>query len=102
MAIDDVGRALVELARPGGRPELVNLCSGVAVGFGEIVTALAAQLGVPARIASLDRPGIPAVVGDPARLQQLLGWRPVMSATRLAEVVLATPVPAAGTGSTNR
>jgi len=102
VAVDDAGRALVELAGSGERPEIVNVCSGVAVGFGDIVEALARRLDVPATVRSLERPGIAAVVGDPSLLVQLLGWRPVMSADRVAELVVDAPVPPGETGSATR
>lgn len=83
--IEDVARALVELAvTSAALPPLVNVCSGVGISFGEIVTALAAALGVPATIRSLDRPGIEAVVGDPRLLRSLVDVLPTMSVEALA------------------
>ncbi len=87
--IEDVARALVDLATtPGPPPPLVNLCSGIGLRFGDIVEALAAALGVPATVRSLDRPGIEAVVGDPTLLGTTIGWTPAMSAAALARRVV--------------
>ncbi len=89
--LEDVARTLVELATIASPPpQLVNVCSGVGLQFGEIVAAMAAALGVPATVQSLDRPGIEAVVGDPALLRDTLGWVPAMSADALAERVTGT------------
>jgi NDP-hexose 4-ketoreductase len=87
VAIEDVARALVELAAPGERPGLVNVCSGVGLAFGEIVEAMGRQLGIPVDVRSLERPGIAAVVGDPTRLRRVLGWSPEMTLDRLASIV---------------
>jgi nucleoside-diphosphate-sugar epimerase len=99
--IEDVARALVELAvTTDALPPLVNVCSGVGISFGEIVTALAAALGVPASIRSLERPGIEAVVGDPTLLDSLIGWAPTMSATALAQRAAgATPTSGGADGA---
>lgn len=101
--IDDVARALVELAvleRP--LPPLVNVCSGVGLRFGEIVDALAAALGVTASIRSLDRPGIEAVVGDPGLLASTIGWAPTMSAAALAQRATGASVASGGADGTSR
>lgn len=84
--LEDAARALVDLAvLDTAPPPLVNVCSGVGLQFGQIVEALAAALGVPAAVHSLDRPGIPAVVGDPSLLRTTIGWVPSMSVHALAE-----------------
>lgn len=94
--IEDVARALVDLAVDSDAPpDVVNVCSGVGLSFGEIVEALADALGVAATIRSLDRPGIAAVVGDPRRMRATLGWVPGMTAAALAARAVG---PAAGTG----
>jgi NDP-hexose 4-ketoreductase len=79
----DAAAALADLAAPGECPPLVNVCSGVGLTYGDIVTELARVLDVPAEVRSLDRPGIDAVVGDPGRLQATIGWHPEMSVHRL-------------------
>jgi nucleoside-diphosphate-sugar epimerase len=97
LTLPDAAAALVGLAGPGPRPGLVNVCSGVGLAFGDIVRSLAATLGVRAGVRSLDRPGIPAVVGDPTLLSSVLGRVPDMSLERLAAAVLpdrtAPPTP---------
>lgn len=86
--LDDLAEAVARLALPEVTvevPDLVNLCAGAAVSFAEIVEALGVAQEKPVRIRSLDRPGIPAVVGDPTRLVELTGLRPEMSASLIAE-----------------
>jgi nucleoside-diphosphate-sugar epimerase len=85
--LDDAARALLDLGDTPSAPPLVNVCSGTGLAFGDIVTALAAQLAVPATVRSLDRPGIGAVVGDPTLLEHSIGWSPAMTLERLAQVV---------------
>ena len=84
----DAARALVDLTTVADPPDLVNVCSGVGLAYGRIVEALAGRLGVEARVVSLDRPGIPAVVGDPTRLEGCVGRVPLMDVERLAATVL--------------
>jgi nucleoside-diphosphate-sugar epimerase len=84
----DVARALVDLASSDRRPSLVNVCSGVGLAYGEIVSALARRLGIDAAVRSLDRPGIEAVVGDPSTLREAVGWVPEMSMEILVEAVM--------------
>lgn len=81
----DLARALRCLALVDSVPDIVNVCSQTAVTFEQIVTALADRYGVPVTIRSLDRPGIPAVVGDNTRLRQLCGFTPRMSPQIIAE-----------------
>lgn len=88
VSLDDVARALVELCDASETPELVNVCSGVGVSFGDAVSALAEQLGVRATVVSAQRPGIEAVVGDPSLLRASIGWVPSMSPGRLARCAL--------------
>ena len=66
---------------------LVNVCTGVGLRFGDIVTALATRLGVRAEVRSLDRPGIECVVGDPSLLIELTGTAPTMTLERLARTI---------------
>jgi nucleoside-diphosphate-sugar epimerase len=85
--LEDVARALVDLATVDSTPPLVNVCSGVGLRFDRIVEAMAVALDVRATVRSLDRPGIEAVIGDPSVLRDTLGWVPAMSAEALAERV---------------
>ncbi len=84
----DAAEVLVDLATVDDPPDLVHVCSGVGLAYGDLVEALARRLGVEARVVSLDRPGIPAVVGDPSRLRSCLGRVPAMDADLLAATVL--------------
>lgn len=85
--LDDVADALVDIGRATGRPEVVDVCTGTGISFGGIVEALARALDVDATVRSLDRPGIPVVVGDPAPLRTLIGWAPTMDPDTLAGAV---------------
>jgi nucleoside-diphosphate-sugar epimerase len=87
--LDEFSQALDDLALlDGPAPALLTICSGVGLRYGEIVEALASATGVPATVHSLARPGIPAVVGDPALLQATLGWAPAMSLAALVDGAL--------------
>ncbi len=81
----DLAVAVARLAEADVVPDIVNVCAGVGVRFGDIVEAIARRQGKPVVVRSLDRPGIPAVVGDPTRLIQHTGVRPEMSADVIAE-----------------
>jgi nucleoside-diphosphate-sugar epimerase len=81
----DLAVAVARLAEAEVVPDIVNLCSGVGVRFGDIVEAIARRQRKDVTIRSLDRPGIPAVVGDPSRMIQHTGVRPEMSAEIVAE-----------------
>ena len=81
----DLSAGVAALASMESVPDLVNLCSGVGVSFAAIVEALAARQHKAVEITSLDRPGIPAVVGDPTRLRELCGIHPEMSADLISE-----------------
>lgn len=100
--LEDVAQALVDLAAPGVRPDVVNVCSGVGLAYGDIVAALADRLGVDAQVRSLDRPGIAAVVGDPARLIGLTGAAPHMDLDLLARSALPAAALTGGDGTANR
>jgi nucleoside-diphosphate-sugar epimerase len=86
----DAARALVDLSGRERSPALVNVCSGIGLAYGEIVRALALRMGIDAAVRSLDRPGIEAVVGDPATLRDVVGWVPEMSMEVLVETVIPT------------
>src|SRR5690606_12011353 len=68
-------------------PPLVNVCTGTGLRFGDIVTALAAELDRTVQVRSLERPGIECVVGDPSLLVALTGSAPTMTVERLARTV---------------
>jgi nucleoside-diphosphate-sugar epimerase len=81
----DLAAAVARLAEVDVVPGIVNLCSGVGVRFGDIVEAIARRQGKAVTIRSADRPGIPAVVGDPSRMIDICGIRPEMSAEIIAD-----------------
>ena len=81
--LEDLARATVHLATAIDVPDIVNICSGVGISFGDAVRAIATERSRPVEVVSLDRPGIRAVVGDPGRLEALTGFRPAMSAALL-------------------
>ncbi len=82
--LTDLARAMVALARVDEVPDLVNLCSGIGVSFGDAVRAIAARQAKCVEIVSLERPGIPVVIGDNRRMVSLCGFVPAMSAELLA------------------
>ena len=96
--VDDVATSLIDLAlvdaapavgdSAAALPPLVNVCTGTGIRFGEIVEALAAELGRPVQVRSLERPGIECVVGDPSLLISLTGSAPTMTLERLARTVV--------------
>ena len=96
--VDDVATSLIDLAlvdaapaigdSTAALPSLVNVCTGTGIRFGEIVEALAAELGRPVQVRSLERPGIECVVGDPSLLISLTGSAPTMTLERLARTVV--------------
>ncbi len=83
--LDDLALGVARLALAAEVPDIVNLCSGTGLTFAQIVYAIAARLGIEVTIRSLDRPGIPAVVGDNQRLRTVCAVDPRMSAELLAE-----------------
>ncbi len=69
--------ALLEKAPSG---EVYNVCSGRGVRLGEIVDELCRQARCPLEVkvdpARMRKADVPALVGDPSRLQALTGWSP--------------------------
>ena len=97
--VDDVAGSLVDLALvdpaladghsgAAALPPLVNVCTGTGIRFGDIVEALAAEIGRSVQVRSLERPGIECVVGDPSLLVELTGAAPTMTLERLARTVV--------------
>jgi nucleoside-diphosphate-sugar epimerase len=82
--LDDLAEAVARLTFAPDVPDLVNLCCGAAISFREITEAIAAAQGKDVTIRSLDRPGIPAVVGDNTRLRQVTGLDPHIDAATIA------------------
>ena len=82
--LDDLAEAVARLAFAPEVPDLVNLCSQAAISFREITEAIAARQGKDVTIRSLERPGIPAVVGDKSRLVAVTGLDPTIDAATIA------------------
>ena len=78
--VRDVVRAYVALAERGASGEVYNVCSGAGIRLGDLLQRLVALSGLsvevrvdPDRLRPLD---IPALVGDPGKLQRATGWSP--------------------------
>ncbi len=99
--IEDVATALVDLAAADNPPALVNLCSGIGLGFGAIAESIAAELGIAVAVNSLNKPGIESVIGNPELLQQTIGWIPKMSLELLAKRVTGSDPTSASGGSSS-
>jgi nucleoside-diphosphate-sugar epimerase len=82
--LTDLARAVMALAGAPAVPDLVNVCSGTGISFAEAVMAIAARQRKPVEIISLERPGIPTVIGDNRLMVSTCGFTPVMSAGILA------------------
>lgn len=82
---------VIEDPIPGG---VINVCSGVGIRLGDIVAAMADRHGVSIttevdpRLAALLAPD--EVVGDPSRLEQLIGVRSGPTAASLADAMMAS------------
>ena len=78
--VRDVVRAYRLLAEHGASGEAYNVCSGTALGVGELAEALIARARHPMRLAADDellRPvDVTEVRGDPSKLRAATGWRP--------------------------
>lgn len=78
--VEDVVAAYISLVARGVPGEVYNVCSGNGVRVGDLATEVLAQAGVraPLRVDSaLQRAvDVPALVGDPAKLQAATGWAP--------------------------
>jgi GDP-4-dehydro-6-deoxy-D-mannose reductase len=83
-------RMLVERGEPG---EVYNVCRGEGVTIGDIAHKLLAQSARPLRIetdpAFLRAADIPALVGDPTKLQTTTGWHPEYTLDETLHDVLA-------------
>jgi NDP-hexose 4-ketoreductase len=78
--LSDLAGGLAALAaHDGPLPDVVNLCSGVGLRYGDVVAAMVADAGKTAEVVSLGQGGIMTVIGDPRRLIELTGIEPRMS-----------------------
>jgi GDP-4-dehydro-6-deoxy-D-mannose reductase len=77
--VQDVVAAYISLLRHGVPGEAYNVASGVGRSVHDVIARVLARVGVDAPIAidpALVRPvDVPALVGDPAKLQTTTGWR---------------------------
>ena len=78
--VRDVVRAYAALLETGQAGEVYNVCSGRGVSLREIAERLVELSGARAELRvdpdRLRPADIPALVGDPARLQRATGWQP--------------------------
>ncbi len=89
VSVHDVGRALIALAGlPSIEHDIVNVCSGIGLGYGEIARAMLRRLGSDRSVESLDEPGVLSVVGDPARLTAMTGLHLPATADLIARLAL--------------
>jgi GDP-4-dehydro-6-deoxy-D-mannose reductase len=90
--IEVIVEAVVRVADHPLAGEIVNVCSGVGIAIGDIVTAMARRLGVSAAMdVDEDLACIPAsavVIGDPTRMETRLGLEISPTPESLAEVML--------------
>jgi nucleoside-diphosphate-sugar epimerase len=77
--LDDLAAAMAGLAHARDVPDIVNVCSGTGLLYGELATALAEARSVPITIRSREAGGIMAVVGDNSRLGDTCHLHPEMS-----------------------
>lgn len=92
VAIATVVEAVTRLVAQPRPACTINVCSGVGVELADIVSAMAAILGLAPRLAAdpalVARPAALRVVGDPSRMRELLGLSVAMSAEIVARIVL--------------
>jgi len=78
--VRDVVRAYWELIERGVLGQVYNVCSGRGVTIGGVLERLIRLAGVKVEVsqdaARLRPSDIPAIVGDPGRLQAATGWQP--------------------------
>jgi GDP-4-dehydro-6-deoxy-D-mannose reductase len=90
--VRDVANAYLALVQADAEG-VVNVCSGVGVRMHELVDVLLELAGTELRVEhdpALHRPHDPPhIVGDPARLRELTGWRPRVELRQSLEDVLA-------------
>lgn len=72
-------------------PPIVNVCSGRPTAFGELAEAMGRLLGVRVAVRDLGWPRGGRIVGDPARLRELVGFPYVDRLPDLARSILGGP-----------
>jgi nucleoside-diphosphate-sugar epimerase len=88
--VDWVADRVLDLVPHVGRHDVVNVCTGVGTSFGEIIEAMADVLGRSVTVSATDPGGLPRAVGDPARLQALVGPVEVPDRQAVARAALTT------------
>ena len=83
-----VGERLVDLAGVVGAEPTVNVCTGHATRFRDLIEAMGRVRGVPLQVRDVRPGGLPRVVGDPGLLHRLVGTPPVPHLDELAELAL--------------
>ena len=82
-------RLILERGTPG---RVYNVCSGHAITIRELLDRLLARARVPIRVrvdeARLRPNDVPLLLGDPARIQTELGWRPEIPLDRTLDDLL--------------
>ena len=91
----DVACAVVALATRPAWPvdPVVNVCSGVATGFGDLAGTLGRRLDLDVEVVDLGWPRGGRIVGDPQLLRSLVTPPDPRGIDGLADVVLATSIP---------
>ncbi len=91
--IDDVCAGLWDIARQGTKGEVYNLCSMQAVTIGDLLRqmlSLSTVSGIEILENRHDASASFNVIGSCQKLQQLSGWRPMVSITQSLENTLAS------------
>jgi GDP-4-dehydro-6-deoxy-D-mannose reductase len=90
--VRDTVRAYRLIAERGAAGRPYNVCSGTAVGIGEVLEMFVARARVPIQIrvdpARLRPSDFPVLLGDPSRLRAELGWTPQIPLSRTVDDVL--------------
>jgi nucleoside-diphosphate-sugar epimerase len=73
IGLSDVAAAVLALANERGDAKVVNVCSGVGVSHSELAHAIGHAAGRPIVAESLAQGGVPRVVGDPERMNAVMG-----------------------------
>jgi GDP-4-dehydro-6-deoxy-D-mannose reductase len=78
LMVADVCRVLYDVVRaPRAVGEVVNICSGQAIRTSTLLDVLTRKFGFAPEVVSSSEPErIPQMIGDPAKLISLVGWRP--------------------------
>ncbi len=89
-SIEWVADRLVDLVGTVGVFDTVNVCSGRATSYRQVIQAMAQVRGLQVRVVDSSPGGIKRVVGDPTRLHSLLPDLPTETLTDLAAAALSS------------